>query len=117
MTSLYLPIGLFAVAALAGLIMAARLFAQKSPPMILPVLHGLFAVSGVVTLYLAIQAGGTSPYALYALILFLAAALGGLFLISFQLRKKFPPKSIIVVHALVAVGAFGLLAASTFGFI
>jgi hypothetical protein len=111
---LLLPLGLFAVAATAGLIMAARLFAQKAPPIILPVLHGLFAVSGVVTLFLAIQAGGLSQYALYALALFLAAALGGLFLISFQLRGKFPPRAIILVHALVAVSAFALLFASAF---
>jgi hypothetical protein len=117
MNSLYLPLALFAVGALVGLTMAARFFSGKMPPFIMPVLHGLFVVSGVVTLYLAIQAGGFSQYVTYALYLFLAAALGGLYLVSFHLRKKMPPNGVIVIHALVAVAGFVLLAAAAFGLI
>jgi hypothetical protein len=53
----------------------------------------------------------------YALYLFLAAALGGLYLVSFHLRKKMPPKGVIVIHALVAVTGFVLLSAAAFGLI
>jgi hypothetical protein len=117
MDSVYLPLGLFAVGALVGLIMAARFFSGKMPPMLMPMLHGLFVVSGVVTLYLAISAGGLSQYATYALYIFLAAAVGGLYLVSFHLRGKAPPNGVIVVHALVAAAGFVLLAATALGFI
>jgi hypothetical protein len=44
-----------------------------------------------------------------------AAALGGLFLTSFHLRRKTQPKLGLVAHALAAVLGFALLAAVAFG--
>ena len=47
--------------------------------------------------------------------LLVIAALGGFFLGSFHLRKQLPPKAVVVIHALVAVVGFLLLAAVAFG--
>ena len=56
-----LSLGLFAVAAVAGLTMAIMHFRGTSPPKtVLAVLHGLFAASGLVVLLLALIKTGFS---------------------------------------------------------
>lgn len=112
-----LPLALFAVTALGGLILALRVFSGGTPPWALSLLHGAFGAAGLVTLYLAIAGTGASQLAWISLGLFVAAALGGFFLASFHLRGKPHPKAIVAVHALVAVTAFAILAGLTFGLV
>jgi len=112
-----LPLALFALAALAGLIMAIRIFAGDAPPWALSLFHGAFAASGLVTLYLVVAGTPVGGLAWASLGLFVAAALGGFFLASFHLRGRPHPKAVVVLHALLAVGAFVILGGLTFGLI
>lgn len=101
---------LFGVAALGGLVLALMRFrGREIPSLALALVHGLVAASGLVLLLIAVAGGGLATLALVALIIFGVAALGGFAIFSFHLRKKALPKPLIVVHAVVAVGAFVLL--------
>ena len=115
METLYLPLGLFAVAAVIGLYNASRIFGGAMPPWASGIFHALFAAAGLVVLGLAWLNGGLAQTALIALGVLVIAALGGFFLGSFHLRKVVAPKPVVVIHALVAVVGFGLLAAAAFG--
>lgn len=99
----------FAAAALGGLILALHVLRQKFPPWALSILHALLGAAGLVLLLVAVLDGTTAPVATWALVLFAIAALGGFFLASFHYRQQLPHKAIVVIHAGVAVVAFGLL--------
>src|SRR5262245_42929546 len=115
METLYLPLGLFAVAALIGLYMASRVFAGNMPPWAAGIIHALAGATGLVLLALAYINGGITQMAAIALGVLVLAALGGFFLGSFHIRKQVAPKPVVVIHALVAVVGFGLLAVAAFG--
>lgn len=112
-----LALGLFAVAALGGLIMAIRIFAGGTPPWALSLLHAAFGAAGIVTLYLAIAGTPMGGLAWISLAGFVVAALGGFFLASFHMRGKSHPTGVVILHALLAIGAFALLAGLNFGLI
>jgi len=101
--------GLFAVAALGGLTLAALHFMGKKLPTPLALLHGALGAAGLVTLGIAVVKEGVAGHAPIALGLFVAAALGGFFLFSYHLRGRRLPSPVVIIHALVAVAAFGLL--------
>ena len=117
MEPLYLPLGLFALAALVGLYMATRIFSGAMPPWAAGVVHALLGASGLVVLALAYLNGGLAQMAVIALGVLVLAAIGGFFLGSFHLRKQVAPRPVVVIHALVAVTGFGLLAAAAFGLV
>jgi len=101
---------LFAVAAVGGLVMAYMHFMQdRNPPGVLAALHGILAASALLVLIWGVIQVGAGTVLAWALGLFVVAALGGFFLVSFHLRKKRLPSAVVVIHALVAVVAFGLL--------
>lgn len=105
---------LFLLAAVTGLYLALQHFRGNEITLGPALAHGVLAATGlVVLLYGGLQAG-LSGLVLYALILFVVAALGGFVLFSFHLRGKEFPTPVVVVHALVAVAAFGLLAVGVF---
>ncbi len=108
---LYVVIVLFAIAAAGGLVMAGvRIFADRNPPAWLAMLHGLLAGAGLTLLLFAAFTIGLPKHALWALILLIIAALGGVFMnLGFQ-EKRIPlPKPVMYIHALVAVIGFILL--------
>lgn len=110
---MYLPLALFALAALAGLVMAVRVFGGSAPPWALSLAHAAFGAAGIVTLLLfVLVSGSTLLYA--ALGLFVVAALGGFYLASFHLRGAAHPKGVVVLHAALAVAGFAILAAAAF---
>ncbi len=111
---LLIAVGLFAVAAVGGLILATLHFKKRDLPLPLALIHGLFGAAGLVTVLLFVLQTGTSSKAALALVLFVAAALGGFYLFSFHLRKKALPSAVVVIHALVAVSAFAILLMATF---
>jgi hypothetical protein len=117
MEALYLPLGLFAVAALIGIYMASRVFAGAMPPWAAGVVHALLAASGLVLLAVAYFNGGAPQMAAIALAVLVVAALGGFFLGSFHIRKQVAPKPVVVIHAAVAVIGFLILAAVAFGLV
>jgi hypothetical protein len=105
---------LFAVAALGGLLLATQHF--RKAPLSLPVaiVHGGVAASAVVLLLISVLRGTSVGNAQLALVLFVVAALGGLFLFSHHLRNKPLPSPVVIIHALAAVLGFLLLVLGLF---
>lgn len=97
---------IFAIAALGGLILAAHVLRDKFAPWALSALHALLGAAGLIVLIVLMLQGGASTTVITSFVLFLIAALGGFFLASFHLRKKLPPKAVVIVHASVAVIGF-----------
>lgn len=108
----YLPIGLFAIAALGGVTLAVMKFMGKQLPIPLAILHGIFAAAGIVTLALNVVQTRTNTAMNVSLLLFILAAAGGFMLFSQDLMKKRQPGLLIGAHALTAVVSFVLLLAS-----
>ena len=106
---MYLIIGLFALGAVMGLILATGIF--KNPPSTSKpalVAHSLFVATALVLFI--IYAVNNPDYPQLSLILFVVAAVGGFYLVYNDLVKKSPgPRPVVIVHALVAVIAFVLL--------
>lgn len=96
----------FAIAAVGGLILAAHVLRGKFAPWALSVLHALLGAAGLVLLIVLLLQGATMQRVLAGFVLLLVAALGGFFLASFHLRRKLPPKAVVLVHASVAVIGF-----------
>jgi hypothetical protein len=96
----------FAIAAVGGLILAAHVLRGKFAPWALSLLHALLGAVGLILLITMLAQGNTAQQVLIGFVLLLVAALGGFFLASFHLRKKLPPKAVVVVHASVAVIGF-----------
>lgn len=108
---------LIAITALGGIIMALIRFSGKpTPPSWLAMLHGLLAAAGLTLLAYACATMAVPGTAWWALLLFLAAAVGGVVLnLHFHLREVALPIWLVLVHALVAVVAFVCLALAAFG--
>jgi len=105
---LYLIIGLFALAAVLGLILINALIKKRETPKPAVFAHGLLAVTGLgLLIYYAIK--NPENYPQVSIILFGVAALGGIYLFYNDMRKKPGPLALAVIHALAAVVAFGLL--------
>jgi len=106
---------LFAIAALGGATLATLHFRGRNRPLALALLHGLIAASGVVLL---IAAALTQPafggLALASLVVFVLAALGGIYLSSHRLSAKPLPSPVVLIHGSAAVVAFLLLLAYLF---
>ncbi|MCG8274919.1 hypothetical protein [Stenotrophomonas sp. NLF4-10] len=96
----------FAVAATGGLVLAAYVLRNKFAPWALSLLHAALGATGLLLLIVSIVRGAASQPVLIGFALLLLAALGGFFLASFHLRRRLPPKAVVVVHAGVAVAGF-----------
>lgn len=112
---LWTVVVLFAIAAAGGLLMAGvRTFSNRNPPAWLAMLHGLLAAAGLTLLLFAAFTAGIPTLAVWALILLVLAALGGLFLnLGYQEKRELLPKPVMYVHALIAVIGFILLIVAT----
>ena len=99
---------LFAIAALGGATLATLHFRGRSPlPMPLALLHGALAASGLVLLVVAaLTQPGFGGLALVALVIFVAAALGGFYLFAHHLRGRPLPSAVVLIHGGAAVVAF-----------
>jgi hypothetical protein len=104
----------FAIAAVGGLILAMHVLRERFAPWLLSILHALLGAAGLVLVLLTVVGGEGSSLILGALLTLVLAALGGFFLASFHWRKRFPPKAVVFVHALVAIVGFGLLVIGVF---
>jgi hypothetical protein len=103
---LYAALLIFALAAVGGLILAAHVLRHTFAPWALSALHALLGAIGLILLIVLLVQGSTPQQILVAFILLLVAALGGFFLASFHMRKKLPPKAIVITHAGIAVIGF-----------
>jgi len=107
---------LFTLAALGGLVMAfLRWGGAPRPPDWLAMAHGLLAAAGLTMLIYAAVTTGLPPLAQFSLVLFVVGAgAGALLNLRFHARQLALPKSWIIVHALLAVAAYGLLLLALF---
>ncbi|MGN6671513.1 MAG: hypothetical protein ACTHJ4_08260 [Candidatus Nucleicultricaceae bacterium] len=104
---------IFAIAAIGGLVLASRVLRGKFAPWALSLVHALLGATGLILLITLLLQNSESKQMLIGFVLLLIAALGGFFLASFHLRKKLPPKAVVVIHASIAVAGF-LTLLSTF---
>lgn len=102
---------LLTITALGGVVMGVtRLGRNANPPSWLAMLHGLLATMGVTLLLYAYFALGVPPLAGWALLLFLVAAAGGVYLnLGYHVKAVLMPKPIVIVHAVIAVVGYVLL--------
>lgn len=106
---IYVPIVLFAIAAAGGLILVIMKLSGKGLPWPLVIGHGIFAASGLIALIINVFQNTQNILMNLALVLFLIVAIGGFIVLSFHLRKKKQPNSLILVHGMAAVISFILL--------
>jgi len=106
---IYLPVVLFAIAALGGVTLVWMKFSGKTLPWPLIIGHGIFAAAGLVALIASVIQNSGIALMNVSLVLFLIVAVGGFTLFSFQLRKKALPNALILIHGGAAVIAFLLL--------
>jgi hypothetical protein len=99
---------LFAIAAVGGIVMAGIRFGGKPhPPTALAMLHGFLSAAALTLLIYAACTVGLPSLALTATVLFVLAAIGGVFMNLNYHWKMLPlPKWLVVVHALIAVTGF-----------
>ena len=100
---------LFAIAAMGGLFLATRHFIGKSLPRPVALAHGGLAATAIICLIVAWFNGVLQARSTIALVLFLAAAMGGFFLFYHDLTGKTLPSKVVIAHALAAITAFLLL--------
>jgi hypothetical protein len=115
---LTLAFALLALAVAVGAVLAVLHLREgrAAPPLALPALHGLLAITGFVTLLIALagpprglQTGAASFGAIAAALLALAALLGFAMLALHLLRRRLPGV-LIGAHATLAVSGFVILA-------
>jgi len=106
---IYVPIVLFAITAAGGLILVIVKLSGKGLPWPLVIGHGIFAASGLIVLIINVFQNTQNFLMNLALALFLIAAIGGFTVLSFHLRKKKQPNSLILIHGMAAVISFVLL--------
>lgn len=109
-------VGLFAIAAAGGLVMAGiRLLGRRNPPAWLSMLHGLLAAAGVTLVAYAVVLGGVPTPGGWALFLFVVAAAGGAAMnLLWQWRQRPLPVGLMIGHAALAIVAFLLLCIAAF---
>jgi hypothetical protein len=103
---------LLALTAAGGLLMAIiRFSGADRPPSWIAMAHGLLAGSGLTLLLYAAFTAGIPSLAWIGIVLLAAAALGGAYLnLAFHARLLAIPKNIVVLHALLALAGFLLVA-------
>jgi hypothetical protein len=112
MSTLYVIIGLFAVAALGGMYLLALVLQRKETPKFVAFIHGLFAATALILLI--VYSSKNPPGFTESIILFVMAALGGFVLIIRDLTGKSIPRWLAVTHGLIAVAGFVVLLFSAF---
>lgn len=111
---LYTTIVLFALAAIVGFIILKNWLTAAETSRTIVYLHGIFAAVALVLLVVyAFQNPANYPKA--SIILFVIGALVGFYMFAEDLRKKFSPTWLAVVHALFGVGGFLILLFFVFG--
>ena len=105
---LYLIIGLFAVAAVMGILIFKNWLTNAKTSRTVVYLHGLFAATALILL-LVFALQNRVDRLQTSVILFVIAALGGIYMFVRDLRGKFSPMWLATVLALLAVAGFLVL--------
>jgi hypothetical protein len=102
--------GLFALAAVNGLILATCFFTARPRPLVLAMIHLAFAASGLATLAWAVwKDQGAVMLANVALGIMLVVALGGFVQLYLRLASKPLYTPLLLAHALGAITGFLVL--------
>ncbi|MGV3588438.1 MAG: hypothetical protein ACO1OF_15645 [Adhaeribacter sp.] len=104
MTIIYASIGFFALAALFGLYLLTFVLKGRETPKAVVFTHGPFAATGLILLIIYISRGGPGP--VESLVLFILAALGGIYMLFRDLNGRHIPKILAIGHGLLAVTGF-----------
>jgi hypothetical protein len=100
---IYISIAVFALAAIAGIVIFKNWLSSSPVSKTVIYLHGLFAVTGLVLLLVfTLQNKADSLWS--GIALFGAAALGGIYMFVRGLKGKNSPIWLASIHALLAVG-------------
>lgn len=111
---LYFTIVLFALAAVVGFIILKNWLTSAETSRTTVYLHGIFAALALVLLIVyALQNPANYPKA--SIILFVIGALLGFYMFAEDLRKKFSPTWLAIVHAVFGVAGFLVLLFFVFG--
>lgn len=107
---------LLGITAAGGLLMAViRFSGAERPPSWLAMAHGLLAGSGLTLLLYAGFTAGIPTRAWIGTVLLGVAALGGVYLnLAFHTKQLAIPKTIVIVHALLAVAGYVLIVWTAF---
>lgn len=105
---LYLIIGIFGLAAVFGIIILKNWLTSAHTSRTTVYAHGLFAAIGLGILVYYFYSNQTSNVRM-ALILLVIAAIGGFYMFFRDLKGKFSPTWLAVIHALLAVTGVGFL--------
>lgn len=111
---LYLSLILFVVAASMGGVLVLMLDPQKELPYSLAGVHGALAAAGLFFLAYYLVGNLGKPLIIISFLAFIATALAGGFVLSFQLRKRQQPVSFILLHGTLAVLSIGFLQLAIF---
>jgi hypothetical protein len=105
---LYSAIALFALAAILGVVILKNWLTSAKTSRGVIYAHGIFAAIALVVLLVFVLRNPVNSLQV-SIGLFGAAALGGFYMFFRDLRGKFSPIWLAVVHAILAVAGFGLL--------
>ncbi|QIL44689.1 hypothetical protein G7045_10680 [Acidovorax sp. HDW3] len=108
---LTLPLLSFTVAAALGLYLASHILRGRFPPWSLSPVHAFLGLVGLALLLTPMLEGWTPTRLLVGAGLLSTAAL---VLAVFHLRKKMPPKGLVLLHASTAVSGFLTLLSQVF---
>ncbi len=112
MELIYTAIGLFATAALIGIYMLTLVMQRRRVPRGLAITHGLLAATALVLLI--VDMINTGADTIQIIVLFIITALAGIVLFARDLTGRSLPKSLALIHGLLAVTGFIFLLVYTF---
>lgn len=104
MELIYTAIVFFSAAALLGIYLLSLVLRGKETSKSIAITHGLMAATALVLLI--VHTVKTGADIVQIIVLFVIAALGGIILFARDIRGKSLPKSLAIVHGLLAVSAF-----------
>ena len=107
MGTIYSAIAILGMTAILGMYLLSLVLRNKTTPKGVSIMHGLFAVTGLVLLI--VYCLGNNPGPLESIIVFSIAALGGFILIYKDITGQKIPKWLGIVHGLTAVTGYILL--------
>lgn len=105
-------ISLLLLGAVFGVALALKIFQEQTPTLVIAVIHGIAAATGLLIAVLAALQPDAASSVKAGASLLIVAALGGFVLLSSHFRGVRHSKPLVVVHAAVAVSGVGSLAYS-----
>ncbi len=105
---LYLILALFLIAAILGIIIFKNWVTTANTSRTVIYAHGIFAAVALILLLVQVLQNKRGNFQT-SLILFVVAALIGFYMFFQDLKRKFSPVWLAVIHALLALGGFIVL--------